>query len=42
MAEIRKFAAQTNTISPSVIFQGMLATAAMLGAGAAIAKVFFP
>lgn len=42
MAEVRKLAAETKMISPTVIFHGMLATAAMLGAGAAIAKIFFP
>ncbi|KRA83008.1 hypothetical protein [Altererythrobacter sp. Root672] len=41
-AEVRKLAAETKVISPAVIFQGMIATAALLGAGAAIAKLFFP
>lgn len=37
-----KIEAETKVISPNMIFQAMLATAALLGAGAAIAKLFFP
>lgn len=42
MVETRKLTAEIKMISPTVFFQGMLASAAMLGAGAAIAKVLFP
>jgi hypothetical protein len=41
-AETRKLLAETRTIPLSTIFQGALAIAALLGAGAAIAKLFFP
>lgn len=40
--ESEKARAETKIIPASLIFQAMLATAALLGAGAAIAKVFFP
>ena len=40
----QKAKAETETVlmPRSMIFQAMLATAALLGAGAAIAKLFFP
>ncbi|MDR2857328.1 MAG: hypothetical protein LBV50_05720 [Novosphingobium sp.] len=41
-AETRKLSAETRVISASIVLQAMLATAALLGAGAAIAKLFFP
>ena len=40
-AEIRKITAETQFMPRAMIFQAMLATAALLGAGAAIAKLFF-
>ena len=40
-AEERKFFAETTIMPRNMIFQAMLATAALLGAGAAIAKLFF-
>ena len=40
-AETRKITAETQFMPRSMIFQAMLATAALLGAGAAIAKLFF-
>jgi len=42
LAEIRQINAATQFMPRSMIFQAMLATAALLGAGAAIAKLFFP
>ena len=49
MAEANKLAAERlkldserELMPKSMIFQAMLATAALLGAGAAIAKLFFP
>ncbi|HEX4693066.1 hypothetical protein [Sphingomonas sp.] len=49
MAEANKLAAERLKLDSdrelmprSMIFQAMLATAALLGAGAAIAKLFFP
>jgi hypothetical protein len=41
-AETRKLVAESRTIRASTIFQGGIAIAALLGAGAAIAKLFFP
>jgi len=41
-AETAKLTAETQFMPRVVIFQAMLATAALLGAGAAIAKLFFP
>ncbi len=41
-AETRKIVAETQALPKSLVFQAMLATAALLGAGAAIAKLFFP
>ena len=40
-AETRKITAETQFMPRAMIFQAMLATAALLGAGAAIAKLFF-
>ena len=40
--ERNKLLAEVKFFPASLIFQAMLATAALLGAGAAIAKVFFP
>ena len=40
--EVRKITAEVEFMPRSMIFQAMLATAALLGAGAAIAKLFFP
>ena len=42
MAEEAKLRKDTDFMPRSMIFQAMLATAALLGAGAAIAKLFFP
>ncbi len=41
-AETRKLLVESKTISFATIFQGFIAVAALLGAGAAIAKLFFP
>ena len=41
-AETRKLKAETEFMPRAMVFQAMLATAALLGAGAAIAKLFFP
>jgi hypothetical protein len=41
-AETRKLLIETKTISFATIFQGLISVAALLGAGAAIAKLFFP
>ncbi len=40
--ETRKLIAETQYMPRAMAFQAMLATAALLGAGAAIAKLFFP
>ena len=42
IAEVRKLNSETALMPKSIGFQAMLATAALLGAGAAIAKLFFP
>ena len=42
IAEREKIMAETKLLPASTIFQAMIATGALLGAGAAIAKVFFP
>lgn len=42
VAEMIKTQAETKILPWSTIFQAMLATAALLGTGAAIAKLFFP
>ena len=41
-AETRKIVAETQNMPKSLIFQAMLASAGLLGAGAALAKLFFP
>ena len=41
-AETRKLVAESRSISLATVFQGAIAIAALLGAGAAIAKLFFP
>lgn len=41
-AERLKFDSERELMPRSLIFQAMLATAALLGAGAAVAKLFFP
>ena len=41
-AETRKLFAETRVIPLSTVFQGFIAMAALLGAGAAIAKLLFP
>lgn len=40
-AETRKIVAETQNMPKALAFQAMIATAALLGAGAAIAKLFF-
>ena len=40
--ETRKIIRETDIMPRAMIFQAMIATAALLGAGAAIAKLFFP
>ena len=42
VAEMLKAQAETKILPFTAIFQAMLASAALLGAGAAIAKLFFP
>ena len=41
-AETRKIVTETQFLPRTMIFQAMLASAGLLGAGAAIAKLFFP
>ena len=41
-AETRKLVAESKTVALSTVFQGFIAVAALLGAGAAIAKLLFP
>jgi len=41
-AETRKLLAESRSLSLATIFQGGIAIAALLVAGAALAKVFFP
>jgi hypothetical protein len=41
-AERLKLEADREVLPWSMVFQAMLATAALLGAGAALAKLFFP
>ena len=41
-SERSKLQANTEFMPRAMIFQAMLATAALIGAGAAIAKLFFP
>ena len=42
VADMDKARIETVFLPRSMVFQAMLATAALLGAGAAIAKLFFP
>ena len=42
LAEANKVGVDTKTVPYATIFQGLIAVAGLLGAGAAIAKVFFP
>jgi hypothetical protein len=42
IAEMQKTRAEVDVMPRALGFQAMLATAALLGAGAAIAKLFFP
>ncbi|WP_375286358.1 hypothetical protein [Sphingomonas sp.] len=42
VADMIKAQAETKILPLAAVFQAMLATAALLGAGAAIAKLFFP
>ncbi len=41
-AQTHKLIEETRLVTPQVIFQGAIAMAALLGAGAALAKLFFP
>lgn len=41
-AELGKILQGTKLATPAIFFHGMLATGALLGAGAALAKIFFP
>jgi hypothetical protein len=41
-AETRKLVAETRVLPLSTVFQGLIAIAALLGAGAALVKIFFP
>ena len=41
-AETRKIVAETRILPLATVFQAAIAFAAVLGAGAAIAKLFFP
>lgn len=41
-AETHKLLQETRIVTPQVIFQGAIALAALIGAGAALAKLFFP
>ena len=40
-AELQKIMQETRLATPQMFFQGALAMAAMIGAGAALAKLFF-
>ena len=42
LAEAAKVTVETRAVPYSTIFQGLIAVAGLLGAGAAIAKVLFP
>lgn len=42
VADMLKAQAETKILTWTTIFQAMLASAALLGAGAAIAKLYFP
>ena len=41
-AQIHKLIEETRIVTPQVIFHGAIAMAALIGAGAALAKLFFP
>ena len=41
-AETRKLIADAKVVTFATVFQGLIAVAGLLGAGAALAKVFFP
>ena len=41
-AETRKLLSEAKVISFASVFQGLIAIAALLGAGAAITKLYFP
>ena len=41
-AETRKIVSETRVLPLSTVFQGFIAFAAVLDAGAALAKIFFP
>ena len=41
-AETRKLTLETKIVPFSTVFQGLIAIAALMGAGAAIAKLLFP
>lgn len=41
-AQTHKLIEETRLVTPQVIFQGAIAMAALMGAGAALAKLFFP
>lgn len=42
LADANKVNLEANVVTYATVFQGFLAIAALLGAGAAIAKLFFP
>ncbi|MEH3101224.1 hypothetical protein [Sphingomonas adhaesiva] len=42
LAEVNKVGAETKAVPFATVFQGLIAIAGLLGAGAAIAKLFFP
>ena len=42
LAEIQKLRADTKIVTFAAVFQGLIAIAALIGAGAAIGKLFFP
>ncbi len=42
LAEIARIRTETELLPRTMIFQALIAMAALLGAGAAIAKLFFP
>ena len=42
LAELSKIKAETEFLPRAMIFQAMIAAAALFGAGAAVAKLFFP
>ena len=42
LADANKVSLEANVVTYATVFQGFLAIAALLGAGAAIAKLFFP